>query len=197
MERMLELLRTFAIALVAAAATPALAQGGTVTGKIAVTPEKYLGETVVYLKDVQGAWPPAKHAMDQKGLEFIPHVLVAKKGDTVVFLNHDNVAHNVYSPDNEGFNLGTFKQGEQRPYAFQREGPYSILCSIHPEMLAYVFVAQNPYAAAVDKAGRYTIEGVPGGTYRLALWNSHLKAPEKSITVTAGKTVHENVTVKR
>ncbi len=197
MERMLELLRTFTTALAVAAATPALAQGGTVTGKIEVTPGKYLAETVVYLKDVQGTWPPAKHAMDQKGLAFIPHVLVVKKGDTVEFLNHDSVAHNVYSPDSEAFNLGTFKQDEKRPYTFQRDGAYSILCSIHPEMLGYVFVGQNPYAAVPDKAGRYTIKGVPPGTYHLAVWNSHLKAPEKSITVTEGKTVQENVTVKR
>ncbi len=197
MERKLDLLCAFAAALALVAAAPALPQSGTVTGRVEVTPAKYLEETVVYLKDVQGTWPPKKHTMDQKGLKFAPHLLVVNKGDTVEFLNHDNVAHNVYSPDNEGFNLGTFKQGEQRPYTFQKDGVYSILCSIHPEMLAYVFVGQNPHAAVPDKTGRYAIKGVPPGTYHLAVWNSHLKAPEKSITVAAGKTVQENVTVKR
>ncbi len=191
------LLRTLAAGLALGAAGPALSQGGTITGKVDVTPPKYAEETIVYLKDVQGTWPAAKHSMDQKGLRFVPHVLAVKKGDTVEFLNHDNVGHNVYSPDNEGFNLGTFKQNEQRPYTFAREGAYSILCSIHPEMLGFVFVASSPYAAAVDKTGRYTLKDVPPGTYKLAVWNSHLKAPEKSITVAAGKTVQENLTVKR
>ncbi len=190
--------RCFAAVLGLALAAPAWAQaGGTITGKVDVTPAKYAEETVVYLKEVPGTYPPAKHSMDQKALKFIPHLLVVKKGDAVNFLNHDNVAHNVYSPDNEGFNLGTFKQEEQRSYTFAREGAYSILCSIHPEMLGYVFVAQSPYAAAVDKTGKYTIKNVPPGTYKLDVWNSHLKAPEKSVTVAAGKTVTENIAVKR
>jgi plastocyanin len=191
------LARFWTVALGLAVAAPALAQGGTITGKVDVTPSKYAEETVVYLKEVPGAYPPATHAMDQKGLKFIPHLLVVKKGDAVKFLNHDNVAHNVYSPDNEGFNLGTFKQGEERSYTFARAGPYSILCSIHPEMLAYIFVAQSPYAAAVDKTGHYAIKNVPPGTYKLDVWNSHLKTPEKSVTVAAGKTVTENIAVKR
>ncbi len=190
-------LRTLSAGLALFVVGPALAQGGTISGKVEVTPAKYAEETVVYLKGVPGSWPASKHNMDQKGLKFAPHVLAVKKGDTVDFLNHDGVAHNVYSPDNEGFNLGTFKQNEQRDYKFDQAGQYTLLCSIHPEMLGYVFVAASPYAAAVDKSGRYTLKDVPPGTYKLAVWNSHLKAPDRSVTVAAGRTVQENVTVKR
>ncbi len=197
MRSKLVLLRVCASAAAIVAAGPALPEGGTVAGRVEVTPAKYAEETVVYLKAVPGNWPAAKRTMDQKGLRFVPHVLVVKKGDTVEFLNHDGVAHNVYSPDNEGFNLGTFKQNESRPYTFAKDGAYSILCSIHPEMLGFVFVGQNPFAAVPDKSGRYSIENVPPGTYQLAVWNSHLKAPEKSVTVAAGKTVQERLAVKR
>lgn len=191
------LVRLCAVALGLAAAVPALAEGGTITGKVDVTPAKYTEETIVYLKEVPGTYPAKTHSMDQQGMKFVPHLLIVTKGDTVKFLNHDNVAHNVYSPDNEGFNLGSFKQDEERPYTFARAGVYSALCSIHPEMLGYVFVGQNPYAVAVEKNGQYTIKNVPPGTYKLAVWNSHLKAPEKSVTVAAGKPVTENISVKR
>ncbi len=193
----LTLARCLAAALAMATTAPAWAEGGTITGKVDVTPPKYAEETIVYVKEVPGTYPPKVEAMDQQGMKFIPHILVVTKGDTVKFLNHDSVAHNVYSPDNEGFNLGTFKQNEDRPYTFNRDGTYSVLCSIHPEMLGYIFVGQNPYAAAVDKTGHYTIKNVPPGTYKLAVWNSHLKAPDKSVTVAAGQTVTENITVKR
>jgi plastocyanin len=180
-----------------ALALPALGEGGTITGKVDVTPPKYLEETVVYLKTVKGNYAPKTHAMDQKGMKFIPHIATVTAGDTVKFLNHDGVVHNVYSPDNEGYNLGSFKQNEERSYTFAKPGVYSQLCSIHPEMLGYIFVGQNPYAAAVDKKGQYTIKNVPAGTYQLAIWNAHLKGPEKSVTVVAGKTVQENIAVKR
>lgn len=190
-------LRLAALLSLLAAASTARAEGGSISGKVDVQPAKYLEDTVVYLKTVPGSYKPRAHEMDQKGMRFLPHLLLVTQGDTVKFLNHDNVAHNVYSPDAEGYNLGTFKQNEERTYAFQKPGVYTQLCSVHPEMLGYVFVGQNPYAAAVDKKGAYHIKNVPPGTWQLAVWNAKLKGPEKSVTVAAGKNVEENLTVKR
>ena len=190
--------RVLVLALGAAAAAPTLAQTGTIQGKVEATPAKYLEETVVYVKQAPGASTPKTLSMDQKGLKFIPHVLVVTKGDTVKFLNHDTVAHNVYSPDVDPYNLGTFKTGEERSHTFAKEGAYSQLCSIHPEMLGYIYANQNPYAAAVDAKGSYVIKGVPPGSYKVAVWNAHdLKAPEKSVTVTPGKPVVEDFSIKR
>ena len=176
----------------------AFAEGGTITGKVDVTPAKYTEDTVVYLKSVPGTYTPKKLAMDQKGMKFIPRVMAVTVGDTVRFLNSDSVAHNVYSPDGESYNLGNFAKGEEASYTFKKTGVYAQLCSIHPEMLAYIFVGQNPYSAAVDAKGNYTIKDVPAGTWELAVWNANkLKAPEEKVTVVAGKTVTQNVSVKR
>jgi plastocyanin len=176
----------------------ALADGGTISGTVDATPAKYLADTVVYLKSVPGTYAPKTHNMDQSGLKFVPAILAVTQGDTVKFLNHDSVAHNVYSPDGEAYNLGTFKQNEEASYTFKKAGVYTQLCSVHPEMLAYVFVGQNPYAAVVDAKGQYTIKDVPPGTYQLVVWNAEkLKAPEKSVTVVAGKTNQENISIKR
>ena len=178
-------------------AAPALAEGGTIKGKVDATPPKWLEDTVVYLKEVPGTYPPKTHALDQKGMRFLPHVMTIVVGDTVKFLNHDSLVHNVYSPDGEGYNLGSFKQDEERTYTFSKPGPYSQLCSIHPEMLGYVFVGQNPYASPVDKKGAFEIKNVPPGTYKLSVWNSHLKAADKTVTVAAGKTLDESFSIKR
>ncbi len=186
-----------AAALLLAGSGAALAQGGTVRGKVTATPPKYLDETVVYLKGTKPESAPRTLSMDQKNLKFVPHVLAVAKGDTVKFLNHDGVAHNVYSPDGEAYNLGTFKPNEERSHTFAQEGAYTQLCSIHPEMLGYVFVAPSPYAAAVDAKGRYTLKDVPPGTYKLAVWNSHLKAPDRPVTVVAGKAAEADFALKR
>jgi plastocyanin len=190
-------LSQIAAALLACAATTALAQGGTVSGKVEATPPKYLEDTVVYLKDAKPSGAPRTLSMDQKNLKFIPRVLAVAKGDTVKFLNHDGVAHNVYSPDGEAYNLGTFKPNEERSHTFEQEGAYTQLCSIHPEMLGYIFVAPTAHAAAVDAKGRYVIKDVPPGTYKVAVWNAHLKAPEKPVTVGAGKTAETDFALKR
>jgi plastocyanin len=190
-------LRPLAALLACAAAGSALAEGGTVSGKVEATPPKYADESVVYLKDAKPSGGPRTLALDQKNMRFVPHVLPVAKGDTVKFLNHDGVAHNVYSPDGDAYNLGTFKTNEERTHTFAQEGAYSQLCSIHPEMLGFVFVAPSPYAAAVDAKGHYVIKDVPPGTYKIAVWNSHLKAPDKPVTVAAGKTAEVDFAVKR
>ena len=185
-----------ALALFALSANAARADG-TVAGKVEATPAKFLHETVVYLREVPGTYAPRKLSMDQKGMTFIPHLLTATAGDTVTFLNNDGVDHNVYTPDGEGYNLGIFPKGKSGDYTFKKAGAYSQLCSVHPEMLAYVFVGQNPYAAAVGKDGKFKIEKVPAGTYKLAIWNSTLKGAEQSVTVADGKTAEASFSIKR
>ena len=96
-------------------ALPALAQTGTISGKVDVTPAKYAEDTV-----------------------------------------------------------GSFKTNEERTHKFDQEGGYSQLCSIHPEMLGYVFVAPSRLAVAVDAKGHYTIKDVPPGSYKLGVWNAKL-----------------------
>ncbi len=187
-----------ALAVLAFAAAPAaLAESGTVSGKVEATPAKYAEESVVYVEGVKGEAAPRNLVMDQRNLKFVPHVLAVAKGDTVKFENHDGVAHNVYSPDGDAYNLGTFKTNEVRDHTFSQEGAYSQLCSIHPEMLGYIYVAPSPYAAAVDAKGHYVIKDVPPGSYKVAVWNSHLKAAPKPVTVTAGKTSEVDFQVKR
>ncbi len=181
----------------AASAGAAFAAGGTVTGKVEATPAKYTEETVVYLKDVPGTYAPRTISLDQKGKTFLPHVVAVTTGDTVAFLNHDTLAHNVYSPDNETYNLGNFKPEEKRTYTFKTAGVYTQLCSLHPEMLAYIFVGSNPYAAVVGKDGRYTLNDVPPGAYTIAVWNSHLKAADKKVTVAADKTLEVGFSLHR
>jgi plastocyanin len=175
----------------------ARAAGGTVSGKVEVTPAKYLAETVVYLEGVAGVHAPQTHEMDQQGLKFVPRLLVITAGDTVKFMNHDGVAHNVYTPDGDTYNLGAFKNGEERTQTFKTPGAYSQLCSIHPDMLGYVFVSQTPYAVAVDDKGKYELKDVPPGTYQLKVWNSHLPGASRSVTVPASGTAAVDLAVHR
>jgi len=174
----------FAVGLVAGSGL-ANAKGGTITGKVRATPSKYLKETVVYVKQVQGTYAPKTKTEDQQGLKFLPHVLTITAGDTVKFLNHDHVSHNVMSPDG-GFNLGMWGFNGSKTHTFAKAGTFTLLCGVHPEMLGYVFVGQNPYSATVKKNGSFTIRNVPPGTYEIDVWNSHLKAAGQKVTVKAG-----------
>lgn len=187
---------TAAILLVAGLASPVLA-GGTITGTVEARPAKFLADTIVYVKQVPGEkTPPKTVQIDQKGMTFVPHIVLLTVGDRVKFQNHDHVDHNVMSPEGH-YDLGTSGAGSSMEHVFTTEGVFSQVCKLHPEMLAFVFVGQNPFAAQVDQHGTYTISGVPAGTYELDVWNPKLKAPAQKITVTADGQVTANFSIAR
>jgi len=174
------------------------AEGGTLTGKVTTPGGQYLGETVVYLVKVPGKYAPRTHVMTQKALHFHPHVLAITLGDTVRWENRDHVGHNVFSPDHEGYNLGVWDFGENKSYTFEKHlGAYQQKCSVHPNMLAYVFVGQNPHQAVVGEDGSYTIADVPAGTWELAVWNSHFQAASRPVTVQAGGSVTQDFALSK
>jgi plastocyanin len=77
----------------------------------------------------------AERTIGQKGKVFSESAVEIKKGDTLVFLNDDNVVHNVLSttPGNI-FNLGSIGPGHSTPVTFDKAGNLQILCAIHPSM---------------------------------------------------------------
>ncbi len=166
------------------------AAGGDITGTVK-TGRPSNEYAVVYIQQAQGTFPAKSEQMDQKEMQFKPLVLPIVAGTTVKFLNSDPTPHNVFSPDTDKYNLGTWPQGQTKDHAFAScpKPPcvYTQLCRVHPEMQGYIVVLQNPYFAVTDKTGHYQIAGVPPGSYTLAVWYEKGKAAPKPVTVEAGK----------
>jgi plastocyanin len=163
------------------------ASAGTISGKVSgVT-----GESVVYVEAIAGKTFPApteQPVMDQKGLMFAPHIVAVQQGTTVEFLNSDKVAHNVFwisvgGNKKLGHNLGTWPQGEKRPFKFDNPGAIPLLCNVHPEMSGYIVVSPTPYFVVTDKSGSYKIDNVPDGSYSVTAWHEGAKNSSKPVTV--------------
>jgi plastocyanin len=84
----------------------------------------------------------AERTISQKGKAFSESEVALKKGDALVFLNDDNVVHNVLSttPGNQ-FNLGSIGPGHSTPVTFDKAGNIQVLCAIHPTMKMLVKVS--------------------------------------------------------
>jgi plastocyanin len=180
-------LTAFALALLLPPAATRAQSGvidGTVTGNTA-----RIRDVVVYLipDAASGAQsvPTLKAEMDQRELAFVPRVVTVTPGSTVVFFNSDRVRHNVFSPPQRGngFDLGTWPPGESRSFTFGAEGAYAILCHVHPEMVGYVVVVASRHRAVTDDQGRFRLDGVAPGTYRLRTWHRRWQTQEQRVTV--------------
>ena len=170
------------------------AAGASVSGTVKAAGLSSNADAVVYIQEATGGKPSARVMMDQVKFQFLPHVLAVVLGTTVQFHNGDPTPHNVFSPDYEKYNLGTWPSGQSKDYTFAKCAKfpcvYTQLCRVHPEMEGFVVVLQNPYFAVSDRTGHYDIPNVPPGQYTLAVWHPKLKAQQKSITVDAkGATV--------
>jgi len=179
--------RTFMMVMLAVTMMSLAASAGSISGKVSGVN----GESVVYVDATAGKTfpaPTAKPVIDQKGLMFVPHIVVVQQGTTVEFLNSDKVAHNVFWPSVGGnkkltHNLGTWPQGEKRPFKFDNPGAVPLLCNVHPEMAGYIVVSPTPYFALTDKSGAYKIENVPDGSYTVTAWHEGAKNQSKPVTV--------------
>ena len=172
---------------------------GTISGQVATKVPKQRVGVVVYLDKVAGSFrPPARPVtMDQQGMKFVPHVLAVQKGQTVLFANHDAVRHNIFSPDGDKYNLGTWGQGESKPHTFSSVGVYHQLCNVHPEMGGVIVVLDNPYFAVTGDDGTFQIPNVPPGKYTLKTWSEKLPEHSQQITVTAGAPTNLHIELGR
>jgi plastocyanin len=80
--------------------------------------------------------------VDQVGQKFDKPSVTLKAGDTINFLNSDNVNHNVTVVDENGGaeDKGIQKPGTTVPVTFSKPGEYMIRCSVHPRMKMQVKV---------------------------------------------------------
>lgn len=188
------------LVLATTCACTATAQAGAVVGTLTM-PNHYLREVVVYLVAYDGdslpAGRPAMAVIDQRDLQFVPRVVTVTPGSTVDFPNSDPVMHNVFHPGegDPAFDLGTYPQGEQRSFSFSTEGAYVIFCHVHPEMVAFVVVIASPYRAVTDADGRFRIDGVQPGRYRLRTWNRRLRTEDRVVIVPANGVARVEITM--
>lgn len=151
-----------------------------------------LKNVVVYLDSVAADDPPdapSDLAIAQQHESFQPHVLPVLAGWSVAFPNRDPIFHNVFSLSSvKTFDLGRYPQNASKSVRFDKPGLVQVFCHIHSDMSGVVFVLSNRYFTVPNEAGRYGIDAVPPGDYRIVAWHERSHAATRHVHVTAGET---------
>lgn len=104
--------------------------------------------------------------LDNNKCVFVPHVAVARKGETIKVLNSDNTAHNANFAffNNAAVNPLIPVGGSKDIVLTESEtAPTPVDCNVHPWMRAYLIVSDFPYAGVSDTKGVLKIEKLPAG----------------------------------
>ena len=175
---------------------------GVLSGKIQLSSRIKGENTLVYLEGVTGEFKTQKEPveMGQENKVFIPHLLPLQKGQEVLFTNGDSFSHNVhpYMGRRSLFNIAQGIDGKH-DWTPPRSGEYLVLCDIHREMSAFVFVFEHPLFASVDHragASEFKIQDIPEGTYTLVSVRDikgKLKRQKQEVTITAGETTSATI----
>ena len=162
---------------------------------VVVDKEGNLANVIVFLKGAKGPAPKDPVVIDQKGCQYIPHVVSVSVGQPLHASNSDALLHNVHTlPEvNEPTNMA---QPAKTPETGAPLKPlkaaefFKVKCDVHPWMSAYVGVFDHPFHSVSGEDGAFEIptEGLKDGDYEVGAWHEkykELKGPK--VTVKGGK----------
>lgn len=133
------------------------------------------GNVAVWLPGVgnpRTARPPVAPTMSSRNKRFEPRVLVVPVGTPVNFPNLDRIFHNVFSlSERNRFDLGLYRNGASRTQAFESAGLVRVYCNIHPQMVAFVVVADSAHLGLTGADGTVRLDGVPVGKHPVRVWD--------------------------
>ncbi len=157
-----------------------------------------LANAVVSIKKEEGMSLPGDDkapadpvVLTQKGCQYMPHVIGAMVGQSLLVKNDDPFLHNVHTqpekndPDNraqpnldpKGAKLKAMKEPEY----------FRVKCDVHPWMSAWIAVIDNPFFAVTDKDGHFTLpKGLPDGDYTVHAWHEKYGDQDGKVSVKGG-----------
>ena len=135
--------------------------------------------------------------INQKGCQYLPHVVAVDAGQHMKIVNSDQTSHNVFSQStkNPAWNKSQPPGAPPLDVSWNNEEvAIPVKCNVHPWMHAYVVVVKGPYGVS-DDSGSFKLD-VPPGTYTLTAWHETYGTQTQNVTVAAGKPAAVNFTFK-
>jgi plastocyanin len=163
-----------------------------------VVADGHLANVLVYVKDGlgSGAFDPLQPSVTikQEGCRYVPHVVAVMTGQPVRFEDDDPTLHNIHPmpKQNREWNQSQMPNSQPLDKTFSTpELMIPIKCNQHPWMRMYLSVIGNPFFAVTGKDGKFSLQGLPPGTYTIAA--VHEKYGEKTQTITVAAKEDKNV----
>jgi plastocyanin len=159
-----------------------------------VTADGKLVNAVVSITDIARGkkLESAAAVLDQKGCEYLPHVVMVAPGGELKVLNSDGILHNIrtFGSKNPPVNIAQPKFKKEIVLKFTQPETLDVRCDAHEWMNGTVVVREHPYVAATDAQGAFRLTDVPPGEYTVRAWHSKLGERTQKVKVEAGKESH-------
>jgi hypothetical protein len=173
-----------------------------VTTETVVTgPNNALDNVVVYVSSGapdDGQVPAQAVTFEQKGCQYLPHVLVMHTDQELRITNADQTSHNIHPLPtvNREWNKSQPPGSPPIVEKYAREEFISVKCNVHPWMHGYFAVLKTNHYDVSKDGGDFKLPNLPPGKYTITAWHESYGTQTADVTITGNETKEVNFTFK-
>ena len=164
-------------------------------------PNNALENVVVYVSSGapdDGQVPAQAVTFDQKGCQYIPHVLVLHTNQELRVTNSDQATHNIHPQAKVNRESNSSQAPGAAPIIekYAREEFISVKCNVHPWMHGYFAVLKTNHYDVSKGGGDFKLPNLPPGKYTITAWHEEYGTQTADVTITGNETKNVNFTFK-
>jgi plastocyanin len=173
-----------------------------VTNETVVTgPNHALENVVVYVSSGapdDGQVPAQAVTFEQKGCQYIPHVLVIHTNQELRIVNSDQTSHNIHPLAKVNREWNKSQPPGAPPIVDKYDKPefISVKCNVHPWMHGEFAVLSTNHYDVSKGGGNFKLPNLPPGKYTITAWHEDYGMQTADVTITGNETKDVNFTFK-
>jgi hypothetical protein len=171
------------------------------TESVVTGPNNALENVVVYVSSGapdDGQVPAQAVTFEQKGCQYIPHVLVMHTNQELKIINSDQTSHNIHPLAKVNREWNKSQPPGTPPISDKYDKPefISVKCNVHPWMHgAFAVLSTNHYDVSKG-GGDFKLPNLPPGKYTITAWHEDYGTQTADITITGNETKDVSFTFK-
>jgi plastocyanin len=160
------------------------------TENVVAGPGNTLQWVVVYISaGDEGTTTPSQGVRyDQKGCQYLPHVLPMEAGQQLQIYNDDQTSHNIHplAKVNQEWNRSQPPGSPPIDWKWDKPEFIQVKCNIHPWMHGIFAVLKTSHYSVTGADGSFEIKGLPPGKYTVTAWQEQYNSKSQDVTVGTG-----------
>jgi hypothetical protein len=171
------------------------------TESVVTGPNNALENVVVYVSSGapdDGQVPTQAVSFEQKGCQYLPHVLVMHTNQELKISNDDQTSHNIHPLAKVNTEWNKSQPPGTPPISTKYDKPefISVKCNIHPWMHGEFAVLTTNHYDVSKGGGDFKLPNLPPGKYTITAWQEDYGTQTADVTITGNESKEVNFTFK-
>ena len=170
------------------------------TESVVTGPNNSLENVVVYISAgaPDESAPSQSVKFDQKGCQYIPHVLAFQVNQPLEIINDDQTSHNIHPRPtiNREWNKSQPPAAPPDIEKYDKPEFIPVKCNIHPWMSGQFAVMKNSHYAISSGDGGFSLPNLPPGKYTVTAWHESYGDQSMEVTIAGAETKTVNFVFK-